>query len=190
MIEHLRRLITENNLVNSLVNSIIIIFALFLSYEGVSAILNHNVDLNSNLPLFLYTTLATVVSSILDPILELLNVEPKKKKLIAILFGIMVSILTFCYSFYDNSIFANLLSISKRGGFSAISLALLLFSLVYINYQLQKVREEKLNEDKQKRIEEKQKVIATIKENEDLKKENENLRKRCIAYIDNKGKNK
>ena len=99
------------------------------------------------------------------------------KKMIVILLGILASLVTFCYSFYDNSIFAKLQSISKRGGFSAISVALLLFNLIYINYQLQKIREEELNEDKRKQIEDKRKQIedkrkykATLEENIELKK--------------------
>ena len=98
----------------------------------------------------MYTTIATLVSSILDPILEIVKVESKKKKLVVISLGTIASLVTFCYSFYDNSIFDKLQSISKRGGFSAMSVALLLFNLTYINYQLQKMRERELNEQKQK----------------------------------------
>ena len=173
MKKYLRFLVT----IEDLFNIVIIIIALFLSLVGTSTIFDGNTDLNSRLPIFLYTTLATVVSSILDPILELVKVEARMKKMIVILLGILASLVTFCYSFYDNSIFAKLQSISKRGGFSAISVALLLFNLIYINYQLQKIREEELNEDKRKQIEDKRKQIedkrkykATLEENIELKK--------------------
>lgn len=132
-----------------LFNIFILLIALFLSYVGTLTIYE-SIDLNSKFPFFLYTTIATLVSSILDPILEIVKVESKKKKLVVISLGTIVSFVTFCYSFYDNSIFDKLQSISKRGGFSAMSVALLLFNLTYINYQLQKMRERELNEQKQK----------------------------------------
>ena len=62
----------------------------------------------------------------------------------------------------------NLQSISKRGGFSAVSVALLLFNLTYINYQLQKIREEELNEEKRKHLEDKLKLKATLEEKIEL----------------------
>ena len=164
MKKYLRFLVTPGDLFNI----IIILIALFLSWIGTLTILDGNIDLNSRFPIFLYTTLATLVSSILDPILEILKVESKKKKLIVILLGILASLATFCYSFYDNSIFVNLQSISKRGGFSAVSVALLLFNLTYINYQLQKIREEELNEEKRKHLEDKRKLKATLEEKIEL----------------------
>ncbi len=145
MKKYLRFLVTTGDLFNIF----ILLIALFLSYVGTLTIYE-SIDLNSKFPFFLYTTIATLVSSILDPILEIVKVESKKKKLVVISLGTIVSFVTFCYSFYDNSIFDNLQSISKRGGFSAMSVALLLFNLTYINYQLQKMRERELNEQKQK----------------------------------------
>ena len=145
MKKYLRFLVTTGDLFNIF----ILLIALFLSYVGTLTIYE-SIDLNSKFPFFLYTTIATLVSSILDPILEIVKVESKKKKLVVISLGTIVSFVTFCYSFYDNSIFDKLQSISKRGGFSAISVALLLFNLTYINYQLQKMRERELNEQKQK----------------------------------------
>ena len=146
--------------IGDLFNIVIIFIALFLSWVGTSTIFDGNIDLNS--PIFLYTTLAILVSSILDPILEIVKVESKKKKLVAILLGILFSFGIFCYSFYNNSIFDNLQSISKRGGFSAISVALLLFNLTYINYQLQKIREKELNEEKRKHLEDKRKLKTAL----------------------------
>ena len=145
MKKYLRFLVTTGDLFNIF----ILLIALFLSYVGTLTIYE-SIDLNSKFPFFLYTTIATLVSSILDPILEIVKVESKKKKLVVISLGTIVSFVTFCYSFYDNSIFDKLQSISKRGGFSAMSVALLLFNLTYINYQLQKMRERELNEQKQK----------------------------------------
>ena len=145
MKNYLRFLVTTGDLFNIF----ILLIALFLSYVGTLTIYE-SIDLNSKFPFFLYTTIATLVSSILDPILEIVKVESKKKKLVVISLGTIVSFVTFCYSFYDNSIFDKLQSISKRGGFSAMSVALLLFNLTYINYQLQKMRERELNEQKQK----------------------------------------
>ena len=145
MKKYLRFLVTTGDLFNIF----ILLIALFLSYVGTLT-LYESIDLNSKFPFFLYTTIATLVSSILDPILEIVKVESKKKKLVVISLGTIVSFVTFCYSFYDNSIFDKLQSISKRGGFSAMSVALLLFNLTYINYQLQKMRERELNEQKQK----------------------------------------
>ena len=145
MKKYLRVLVTTGDLFNIF----ILLIALFLSYVGTLTIYE-SIDLNSKFPFFLYTTIATLVSSILDPILEIVKVESKKKKLVVISLGTIVSFVTFCYSFYDNSIFDKLQSISKRGGFSAMSVALLLFNLTYINYQLQKMRERELNEQKQK----------------------------------------
>ena len=136
MKKYLRFLVTTGDLFNIF----ILLIALFLSYVGTLTIYE-SIDLNSKFPFFLYTTIATLVSSILDPILEIVKVESKKKKLVVISLGTIVSFVTFCYSFYDNSIFDKLQSISKRGGFSAMSVALLLFNLTYINYQLQKMRE-------------------------------------------------
>ena len=95
MKKYLRFLVTPGDLFNI----IIILIALFLSWIGTLTILDGNIDLNSRFPIFLYTTLATLVSSILDPILEILKVESKKKKLIVILLGILASLATFCYSF-------------------------------------------------------------------------------------------
>ena len=143
MKKYLRFLVTTGDLFNIF----ILLIALFLSYVGTLTIYE-SIDLNSKFPFFLYTTIATLVSSILDPILEIVKVESKKKKLVVISLGTIVSFVTFCYSFYDNSIFDKLQSISKRGGFSAMSVALLLFNLTYINYQLQKMRERELNEQK------------------------------------------
>ena len=145
MKKYLRFLVTTGDLFNIF----ILLIALFLSYVGTLTIYE-SIDLNSKFPFFLYTTIATLVSSILDPILEIVKVESKKKKLVVISLGTIVSFVTFCYSFYDNSICDKLQSISKRGGFSAMSVALLLFNLTYINYQLQKMRERELNEQKQK----------------------------------------
>lgn len=145
MKKYLRFLVTTGDLFNIF----ILLIALFLSYVGTLTIYE-SIDLNSKFPFFLYTTIAILVSSILDPILEIVKVESKKKKLVVISLGTIVSFVTFCYSFYDNSIFDKLQSISKRGGFSAMSVALLLFNLTYINYQLQKMRERELNEQKQK----------------------------------------
>ena len=145
MKKYLRFLVTTGDLFNIF----ILLIALFLSYVGTLTIYE-SIDLNSKFPFFLYTTIATLVSSILDPILEIVKVESKKKKLVVMSLGTIVSFVTFCYSFYDNSIFDKLQSISKRGGFSAMSVALLLFNLTYINYQLQKMRERELNEQKQK----------------------------------------
>lgn len=145
MKKYLRFLVTTGDLFNIF----ILLIALFLSYVGTLTIYE-SIDLNSKFPFFLYITIATLVSSILDPILEIVKVESKKKKLVVISLGTIVSFVTFCYSFYDNSIFDKLQSISKRGGFSAMSVALLLFNLTYINYQLQKMRERELNEQKQK----------------------------------------
>lgn len=145
MKKYLRFLVTTGDLFNIF----ILLIALFLSYVGTLTIYE-SIDLNSKFPFFLYTTIATLVLSILDPILEIVKVESKKKKLVVISLGTIVSFVTFCYSFYDNSIFDKLQSISKRGGFSAMSVALLLFNLTYINYQLQKMRERELNEQKQK----------------------------------------
>lgn len=145
MKKYLRFLVTTGDLFNIF----ILLIALFLSYVGTLTIYE-SIDLNSKFPFFLYTTIATLVSSILDSILEIVKVESKKKKLVVISLGTIVSFVTFCYSFYDNSIFDKLQSISKRGGFSAMSVALLLFNLTYINYQLQKMRERELNEQKQK----------------------------------------
>ena len=145
MKKYLRFFVTTGDLFNIF----ILLIALFLSYVGTLTIYE-SIDLNSKFPFFLYTTIATLVSSILDPILEIVKVESKKKKLVVISLGTIVSFVTFCYSFYDNSIFDKLQSISKRGGFSAMSVALLLFNLTYINYQLQKMRERELNEQKQK----------------------------------------
>ena len=156
MKKNLRFLVT----IGDLFNIVIIFIALFLSWVGTSTIFDGNIDLNS--PIFLYTTLAILVSSILDPILEIVKVESKKKKLVAILLGILFSFGIFCYSFYNNSIFDNLQSISKRGGFSAISVALLLFNLTYINYQLQKIREKELNEEKRKHLEDKRKLKTAL----------------------------
>lgn len=166
MKNYLRFLVTTGDLFNIF----ILLIALFLSYVGTLTIYE-SIDLNSKFPFFLYTTIATLVSSILDPILEIVKVESKKKKLVVISLGTIVSFVTFCYSFYDNSIFDKLQSISKRGGFSAISVALLLFNLTYINYQLQKMREKELNEEKQK-------LKTVLERNNELEKRVSKLERR------------
>ena len=85
MKKYLRFLVTTGDLFNIF----ILLIALFLSiYESI--------DLNSKFPFFLYTTIATLVSSILDPILEIVKVESKKKKLVVISLGTIVSFVTFC----------------------------------------------------------------------------------------------
>ena len=73
-----------------LFNIFILLIALFLSYVGTLTIYE-SIDLNSKFPFFLYTTIATLVSSILDPILEIVKVESKKKKLVVISLGTIVS---------------------------------------------------------------------------------------------------
>lgn len=57
MKKYLRFLITTGDLFNI----IIIFIALFLSWIGTSTIFDGNIDLNSRFPIFLYTTLATLV---------------------------------------------------------------------------------------------------------------------------------
>ena len=176
MKKYLRFLVTTS----ALSNFIIILVALFLSCIGTSTFFDGNIDLNSRLPIFLYTTLATLVSSILDPILEILKVESKKKKQKVILLGIIASLATYFYSFYDNSIFENLQSISMRVGFSAASVAILLFNLTYINYQLEKIREEELNEEKRKQLEDKLKSKATLEEKNELEERVLKLEERVL----------
>lgn len=174
MKKYLRFLVT----IGDLFNIVILFIALFLSYVGSLTTIDGSIDLNSQFPIFLYTTLAILVSSILDPILEIVKVESKKKKLVVILLGILFSVGTFCYSFHDNSIFDKLQSISKRGGFSAMSVALLLFNLTYINYQLQKIREKELNEEKQKHLEDKRKLKTALETNYELEKRVSKLERR------------
>lgn len=174
MKKYLRFLVT----IGDLFNIVILFIALFLSYVGSLTTIDGSIDLNSQFPIFLYTTLAILVSSILDPILEIVKVESKKKKLVVILLGILFSFGTFCYSFHDNSIFDKLQSISKRGGFSAMSVALLLFNLTYINYQLQKIREKELNEEKQKHLEDKRKLKTALETNNELEKRVSKLERR------------
>ena len=155
MKKYLRRLVTENDLFNIF----IIVVAFILSYLGTWTIIDGKKDLNSQYPIFLYVTLATLISSILDPLLEIKRVESKKKRLMAITFGTIISLLIFLWSLSDNSVLVRLQLISTHGGMSAISAAFLLLNLAYINYQLQKIREEELNEEKRKHLEEKRKHL-------------------------------
>lgn len=132
---------------------VVAIVAFVLSLLGVSSIFDGKVDLNSKYPFFLYVTLGTLVATILDPIFEIFKIDSKKKKLFTISFGAIVAFITWAYNIYNCSLLIYIQSISRRGGFSAISLVLLLWNIVYINYQLQVLKENEITREKEKRIE-------------------------------------
>ncbi|HEL2442259.1 hypothetical protein [Streptococcus suis] len=165
MRKYLKLLITKNDLLSL----VIIIIALILSLLGSSTIFDKNIDLNSQHAFFIYATVATLSSAILDPVFEILKVESRKKKLFSITLGIAISLTIWVISFINNSIFQYIQSISKRGGFSAVSLSLLLLNLVYINYQLQTEQENKNRQDKEK-------ILRLLKENEEFRKKHSERR--------------
>ncbi|MGT2755288.1 hypothetical protein [Streptococcus ovis] len=158
MMKYFKLLITKDDLFNL----VIIIVSIILSWFGTSTAFNQKLDLNSQYPIFLFTTIATLTSAILDPLFELFKVESKKKKLVTIAIGVITALIAWIISFHDNSVFQLLQSISKRGGFSAVSISLLLLNLVYINYQLQNLKENEFIQEKEKRL-------RLLKENKELK---------------------
>ena len=167
MKKHLKLLVTETDLFNIF----IVLLALVLSFLGSWTIVDGKTNLNSQFPIFLYVTLATLISSILDPILEIVRVESKKKKLITITFSTIISILIFLWSLLDNSILVKLQSISSRGGISAISAALLLLNLAYINYQIQVSKEREIKKNKKETLESKKELLKLAKRVLELEKE-------------------
>ncbi|MET3645322.1 hypothetical protein [Streptococcus gallinaceus] len=159
--EYFKRLIIKNDLFSL----IIITIALILSILGGSTFFSNRLDLNSTYPIFLYATIATLISALCDPLFEFFRVEGKRKKLFTITIGVMASLIIFLLSLYNNSIFLFIQSISKRGGFSAISVSLLLLNIAYINYQLQVSKENEIEQEKQK-------VVKLLKENLEYKRRN------------------
>lgn len=158
MRKYIKLLITKDDLFNL----VILVIAIILSWIGTSTFFNQKLDLNSQYPFFLYTTIATLTSAVLDPVLEIRKVESKKKKLFTITIGIIIALSIWTLSFYHNSVFQLLQSVSKRGGFSAVSTSLLLLNLVYINYQLQNSKESEIKQEKEK-------TLRLLKENKELK---------------------
>ncbi|MTB65101.1 hypothetical protein GGG87_08840 [Streptococcus sp. zg-86] len=149
MKKYLKFLVTTNDLFNV----VTIIIALILSWLGTSTIFDGKLDLNSKYPIFLYATITTLTSAIVDPILEIFRVESKKKKLFTLTLGVVTSLILGMSSFYNNYIFLSIQSISKRGGFSAISVSLLLLNLAYINYQVQVQKEKEILQEKNEKKE-------------------------------------
>lgn len=148
MKKYLRFLVTTNDLFNV----VTIIIALILSWLGTSTIFDPKIDLNSANSIFLYAAVATLTSSVLDPCFEIFKLESKKKKLFTVTLGVIAGLCMWVVCYYNISIFQCLQSISRRGGFSAISISLLLLNVAYINYQIQVLKENEIEQEKQKNI--------------------------------------
>lgn len=143
-------------------NIVITIVALIFAIAGTAIICNPDKDLNEA-GAILYITIATLISSIISPVLILCRVNRDKEKHISIAIGSVLSAIIFLYSFICGNDFFNFLtSLSKRGGFTVISVTLLLLQLTYINYEY---NNKELEKERENAKEAHEKMVVEIKKN-------------------------
>ena len=143
------------------------IIAIFCAYFAAELLVQPNKDLNKG-SILLYITITTLSSSIIDPILTLCKVEKKLSKFTSIGIGILISISLFTFTKFHSSIFFNyLILFSKRGGFTAVSVSLLLLQLASLNYEIQiegeKKNQEKIDRQNKESIKQKNELIKAKK---------------------------
>lgn len=143
--------------------------AIFCAIIAAELLIQPNKDLNKGSAL-LYITITTLSSSILDPIIAVFKVEKKSSKFASIFLGVLISLGVFTFTMFHSSDFFNhLISFSKRGGFTAISVSLLLLQLTSMNYDIQ-IESEQIN---QKELDQQRKMV--IEAREQLKKNKQEL---------------
>lgn len=121
----------------------LVIVALFSAYFAAELLVQPTRDLNEGSHL-IYITVITLTSTILDPVVMLFNIEKKISKYLSLAIGVVVFLVILSYTeFYSASLFKFLISFSRRGGFTAISVSILLFQLAHANYHRQLESEEK-----------------------------------------------
>lgn len=117
------------------------LIAIFCAYFAAELLVQPSKDLNSG-SILLYITIATLTSSLISPILSMFGVEKNTSKLTSIYIGVILSFILFSFTmFHSRVLFEYLIVYSRRGGFTAISISLLLFQLASINYEIQINRE-------------------------------------------------
>ena len=145
---------------------LLIVFALVTALMIPYIIVDDKHSLNTGW--LMYIAIATIISSILDPILTLFGLEKNRVKQLGVSLGVISSAVLFMSNLYNQEIINWVESFSSRGGFTAISITLLILKLAEINYDL-KIDEESINN---KKIKEEQ-----IKELEELKELREDIDK-------------
>ncbi|MFC4652624.1 hypothetical protein ACFO26_06845 [Lactococcus nasutitermitis] len=138
-------------------------------------------DLNKVLAL-IYFALWTLLVSIIEPVIKLFKISSKKIKFVSLALSTVIVLVICIWTFIsqNNNIIKFIISFSKRGGFTAISVVLLLLQLAYMNYEnLLETEEEKFISERKAQKEkeellielkkEKQKNLEKLKEISDLK---------------------
>lgn len=144
--------------------SIILIgIAIICAFSATELLFKPKKNLNAG-SLLIYITMTTLSASIIEPVLSIFKVEKKKSKFFSIGLGVIASLTIYIHvTFFNPDFFNHLISFSKRGGLTAISVALLILQLALMNYELQ-IESEKELESKQKEIIEiKKELIKTKK---------------------------
>ncbi|WP_271498063.1 hypothetical protein [Enterococcus sp. 5H] len=137
--------------------------SLYLLGDNSSSITNN---------ILIYITVLTNTMTISTPILSWFkSISSNRIKHYSFLIGILVTAGIFCWNIFDSDIIKNILSFSSRGGLTALSVSLLLFNLVELDFKEQIEQEnehvkeiEQLKEKNKKLLEEKKDYLLKMKQ--------------------------
>lgn len=152
------------------------ILAIFCACISAILIINPAKDLNNYIGL-IYLTIATLTSSLLEPILKLLKINKNKSKMVSLGLSTIILLGIFVYTFHSgkDDLTSYIISFSKRGGFTAVSITLLLFQLAIMEYENQIETERDQSEEnknnRKREHEEKEKELGYLKKIAELEKE-------------------
>lgn len=158
----------------------LIIISLFCAWLAGELLVDTNKNLNDVMAL-IYITIVTLIASILEPIIKLIGVKKHESKYSALLIAILIAVIIWGHDFINdnNQIMEYIVSFSKRGGFTAVSISILIIQLAEINYLSQIESEKEIHKERQ----DNRKKEIEYKERElEQKKKDINSEKARIEY--------